>query len=82
MMLSALIEGLAILRAHYGRDGYHCSSEHDQIYMEPTDQPLSPAMVDRMRELGWFQPNDDYSEEDPENLAEIYYPSEGWSCFT
>lgn len=72
MKLSNFIEGLVILRGHYtGQDGYHLGAEHDQIYVYATDTLLSPANVVKMKELGWFQ---------PEQPNEDYDPSNGWSA--
>lgn len=75
MKLSNFIEGLKILQPHYeGCDGYHIGAEHDQFYAYQTDKPLRPEDVKRMRELGWFQPEQEEDEE--------YDPENGWSAFT
>jgi hypothetical protein len=75
MRLSAFIEGLRTLQPYYvGGDGYHIGAEHDQFYAYPTDRPLSPEDVQKMRDLDWFQP--DVEENSP------YDPKEGWSAFT
>jgi hypothetical protein len=73
-----LIAGLTILQPYYdGADGYNLGAEHDQIYAYATDRPLSPEDVAKMRDLGWFQPDQD-SDEDPPP----YDPEDGWSAFT
>jgi len=74
MKLSEFLDGLSILTNHYdGGNGYHLGAEHDQIYLYKTDTPLSAEEVERMKSLGWFQPEQyDGSEYDPEN---------GWSAF-
>jgi hypothetical protein len=76
MKLSNFIEGLTILRPYYNDpDGYHIGAEHDQFFAYATDKPLSDEDVDKMRELGWFQP-------DGEPMDSIYYPNDGWNAFT
>lgn len=73
MKLSSLIEGLKTLQSYYkGEDGYHVGAEHDQIYIYQTDRPLTPEDVQKMRDLGWFQPDQTQDEYNPEN---------GWSAF-
>jgi hypothetical protein len=75
MKLSNFIEGLKTLQPCYeGGDGYHIGAEHDQFYAYATDRPLTSEDVQKMRELGWFQPEQDDDDE--------YDPEEGWSAFT
>ena len=75
MKLSNFIEGLKTLQPYYkGGDGYHIAAEHDQFYAGKTDSPLTSADVQKMRDLGWFQPE---QEDDAE-----YDPREDWSAFT
>lgn len=74
MNLKNFCEGLAILAPHYDKlDGYHLGAEHDQIFLYATNRPLSEEAVAKMRELGWFQPEQD--DDAP------YDPGEGWSAF-
>lgn len=74
MKLSNFIEGLKILQPYYlGGDGFHIGAEHDQFYCYQTDSPLTPEDVQKMRDLGWFQ---------PETGDDEYDPQEGWSAFT
>jgi len=74
MKLKNFIEGLQILQHHYDdQDGYHIGAEHDQFFAYQTDKPLLPENVQKMRDLGWFQPEQDDEE---------YDPAEGWSAFT
>jgi hypothetical protein len=73
--LANFIEGLRILQPYYAKpDGYHIGAEHDQFYAYATEKPLSPDDVKRMRDLGWFQPDED---DEP-----TYDPRDGWSAFT
>lgn len=75
MTLSNFIEGLKTLQPYYkDGDGCHISAEHDQFYAYQTERPLTPEDVQKMRDLGWFQP-------DQEDDAE-YSPEDGWSAFT
>ncbi len=69
MKLNDFIDGLLTLRQYYtDPNGYHIGSEHDQLYAYKTDKPLSETDVERMRALGWFQPDQDYDAPyDPEN---------------
>ncbi len=75
MKLSNFIEGLKTLQPYYkDGDGYHIGAEHDQFYAYATERPLTPEDVQKMRNLGWFQPEmEDDAEYDFEN---------GWSAFT
>ena len=75
MKLSAFIEGLRILQPYYeGGDGFHIGAEHDQFYCYQTGKPLSPEDVQKMFDLGWFQP--DRSDDT------VYNQEDGWSAFT
>lgn len=75
MKLSDFLEGLQTLRPYYhGQDGYHIGAEHDQFYAYATDTPLTVEDVQKMRDLGWFQPEQGDNEE--------YDPENGWSAFT
>jgi hypothetical protein len=75
MKLSNFIKGLKTLQPYYkGGDGYHIGAEHDQFYAYQTERPLTSEDVQKMRDLGWFQPEqEDDAEYDPEN---------GWSAIT
>lgn len=75
MKLSNFIKGLKTLQPYYkDGDGYHIGAEHDQFYAYRTERPLTPEDVQKMRDLGWFQPEqEDGAEYDPEN---------GWSAYT
>lgn len=69
-----IIAGITTL-AHYRdkTDGRDLGAEHDQIFAFATDKPLSDADVEKMRKLGWFQPN-------VEGNDAVYDPTECWSC--
>jgi hypothetical protein len=75
MRLNKFIEGLKTLQPYYTDvDGYHISAEHGRFYAYATDSPLTADDVQKMQELGWFQPDQgDGTEYDPWN---------GWSAFT
>ena len=74
MKLSNFIEGLKTLQPYYnGGDGWHIGAEHDQFYAYQTDSPMKPDDVQKMYDLGWFQP-------EVEEGAD-YNPEEGWSAF-
>lgn len=82
MKLDAFIEGLQILQKHYAKpDGYHIGAEHDQFYAYATTTPLEPQEVERMLDLGWFQPDAEYDHGD-EMKPSDYDATEGWSAFT
>jgi len=67
--------GLDILAPYFDKpDGCHLGAEHDQIYVFATDRPLTETDVQRLRDLGWFQP-----EQEGEDAP--YDPAEAWSCF-
>jgi hypothetical protein len=73
MKLDEFIDGLAILRRYFDKDGYHIGAEHDIFYVYKTDRPMSFADATAMQELGWHQPE---AEDGP------YDPDEGWAAFT
>ena len=74
MRLGNFIAGLQTLQPYYDDgDGYHIGAEHDQFYANSTDKPLTPQDVQKMLELGWFQPE--------QEEGEPYDPAEGWSAF-
>ncbi len=75
MQLSKFIQGLTILSKYYDKpDGDHIGAEHDQFFAWATTRALEPDDIAKMRELGWFQP-------DQEDGAG-YDPTKGWSTFT
>ena len=77
MSLKNFADGLAIIRAFYDdQDGYHIGAEHDQIYLYATDVPMDADSIAKLRELGWFQ-----SDEDDADGKPIYAPSSSWSVF-
>jgi hypothetical protein len=72
--LSNFIEGLKILQRYFeGEDGHRLDAKHDQFYVDKTDRPLSDDDVQKLRGLGWFQP------ESEENST--YDPEKDWSAF-
>lgn len=74
MKFSNFIEGLNILKPYYdNQDGFHIGAEHDQFYAYKTDRPLSSEDIEKMHNLGWFQ---------PETRDSKYNPEDGWSAFT
>ena len=82
MRLNELIEGLQILEPFYDDPkGFHVGAEHDQFYAYATDKPLPEALVKRMVELDWFQPDVEIA--DGEDFkVENYAADEGWSAYT
>lgn len=82
MTTEKMIEGLTILQKYRDKpDGYHCSAEHDVLYVFATDKPLSNEDLARMIELGWTQHNVNYSDGDWEFSAKYYNQDESWVCF-
>ena len=74
MKLNDFINGLKIIQPYYlDGNGYHIAAEHDQFYLMPTDHELIPEDINKMRDLGWFQPE----KEDDTG----YDSAEGWSTF-
>lgn len=75
MKLNNFIEGLKTLQPYYkDGDGYHIDAAPDQVYAYQTDLPLTLEDVQKMRDLGWFQPGQGDGAE--------YNPEIGWSAFT
>lgn len=81
-----IIEGLTILQKYRDEpDGFHTGAEHDCIYAFQTSEPLSQEDLARMIELGWFQEDADYGDDEETNgdFAEKHYdPEESWCCYT
>lgn len=78
MKLSNFIEGLKTLQPYYkDGDGCHIHAEHDQFYAYAPERPLTPEDVQKMIDLGWFQPEDGLDSDGGE-----YDPENGWSAFT
>jgi hypothetical protein len=74
MKTKNFIEGINILSKYYTDiEGWHLNCEHDQFYCNTTDTELTKEDVEKMRELGWFQPD----EEDTSG----YNIEDGWSAF-
>lgn len=73
MNLHEFRRGLDVFSMYYAdAEGYHLAAEHDQIYLYPSDSPMSEDDVATVKALGWFQ------EDTPEDE---YSPDDGWSCF-
>ena len=76
-----IIAGMSLLLTYYDDPvGYHSGAEHDEIYMYPTDRPLTPDDVQKMIDLGWHQ---EYDERDyDEDFAVRHYrPDEAWVAY-
>ena len=80
MILSNFIEGLNILQSYYESDGYHIGAEHDQFYAYATDRTLPETAVNRLVELGWFQPDAEVPDGEDYD-ASHYQAEEGWSAY-
>jgi hypothetical protein len=81
MKMNDVIEGLQILQKYFDDpNGYNTAAEHDQIFVYPTNKPVSPEDVARLRELGWFQP--DAGSRGVEAGKEPYEPEDGWTAYT
>lgn len=60
MKLKEFIIGLDIIKTYYDDQcGYHLGAEHDQFYLYATDRPITPLHLEVLKELGWFQPEQD-----------------------
>lgn len=80
MNLGALTAGIAILRQRYTNpDGYHVAAEHDVIYFDATDTPLSSEEVAKLMELGGWTQEDRVR--DGEFRAEYYDPAASWAAY-
>lgn len=77
-----IVNGINILLKYYEKqDGYHSGSDHDEFYMYPTIQPLTPDDLQKMIALGWIQvyQGRDYSRD---FSAQDYIPTESWIAYT
>lgn len=85
MKTTAIIKGLVILEKYRDKsDDFNVGAEHDVIYAFRTDRPVEGADLDRLIELGWFQEDVDYGddEETGRDFAVKHYdPDESWACF-
>ena len=73
MDLGSFVAGVEIIRKYYSvQDGHHLAAEHDQIYLYPTDHPMSDEDIAVVKDHGWFQ--DDVS-------GDEYDPTSSWSCY-
>jgi hypothetical protein len=85
MKNSAVIEGLQILEKYRDKpDGYDLGAEHDVLYAYRTDRPVEQPDLDRLIELGWFQEEVDYGDDDEtggEFAAKHYDPEESWTAY-
>jgi|JI8StandDraft_1071087.scaffolds.fasta_scaffold598636_1 hypothetical protein len=86
MKTPKIIEGLTILQKYRDEpDGFHTGAEHDCIYAFQTSKPLSQEDLARMIELGWFQEDTDYGDDEETGgdfAAKHYDPEESWCCYT
>jgi hypothetical protein len=83
MKLSDALIGIQTLQPFYDKpNGHHLGAEHDQIYLYPTNRPLTPEAEATMREAGWFQPDARPVEDADNSNTAPYDPGEGWSAFT
>jgi hypothetical protein len=80
MTLSKFIQGLQVFQKYYEEDDYATGAEHDIFYVYPTDWGLSEDDLKKVIELGWFQPDVKYEDEDKFQASD-YSPSEGWSTY-
>ena len=78
-MLSKFIRALQIFQKYYDKDGFDIGAEHDQLYVYPTNKPLSEEDLKTVVVLGWFQPDVVAADED-EFKPSDYNPYEGWSA--
>lgn len=81
-----IIEGLTILQKYRATpDSYHTGAEHDCIYAFATDRPVLEPDLSRLIELGWFQENADFGDDEETGgdfAAKHYDPEESWCCYT
>lgn len=86
MKTTAIIEGLTILERYRDKpDGFNIGAGHDQLYAYSTDRPIEGNDLERLIELGWFQEEVNYGDDEETGscfAAKHYDPDEGWCCFT
>lgn len=79
MNLKDIRTGIETLQPYYDKpDGYHLNAEHDQIWLDATDKPLSPEDVQKMIDASWWQERSNY---DKDFTAADYDPEEGWTGY-
>lgn len=82
MKISDFVDGIQILRKYYKSENAFCiGAEHDIFYMYSTDTPVESADIQRLVELGWFQP-DAEAGDDGEFSAVHYDQHESWAAYT
>lgn len=72
--MSEVIEGIQILQKYFDKDEHNIAGEYKNIYVDPTDKPISPEDLDRVYELGWVQDEVKLDE----NRDYPYDPELGW----
>ena len=80
METNNFIEGLTILNGYFDNpDGFNISPDHEVIYVYATDKPVSPADLEKLVALGWYQEgvNTDGYEFEPQH----YNQEKGWAAF-
>ncbi len=82
MKLSDFISGLQTLAPYYeDGDSYPLGAEHDIFYAYATKKPLTSEDVQKMVDLGWFQPDADTGDAD-DFEAKHYDKEESWAAYT
>ncbi len=80
-----VIVGLQILQKYRDKqDGFGVGAEHDVIYVYKTVRPVEQPDLDRLIELGWFQEDVDYGDDeetDGDFAAKHYDSEEGWTAY-
>lgn len=84
MRSNELIEGLVILNGYMTNPkSFNIGAEHDVVYFYKTDKPVTEADLRRLVDLGWFQENTNYHD-DEETGGDFgvkhYDPEESWSA--
>lgn len=78
--MNKVLEGLLVLQPYYKSEDFKINVGHDEIFVEPTDEPLSKDDINKMIGRGWFQPDAD-CDDDGEFHANHYDVDEWWSIY-
>lgn len=64
MKMSAVMQGMEILNKYFlaSNHGYNLGADHDIIYVYVTDNPVSLEDINLLRDIGWAQDTEEYSQ--------------------
>lgn len=71
MKLNDFICGMAIIGKYYNDDGWHIGADYDIIYLYPTDKEMNRGDIQKLLDIGWYQ---------PDSIKDEYNLSNNWAA--